>query len=180
MSDDLSIIERVLRGDRQEYRLLVERHQASLYRWIGAWISDPHDREDILQETFLAAFRQLESFDPARAAFFTWLATIARNKSFQFLRRKRPDSKAHLEPPPYESTPLDEAASAEFARRLDVALASLPAEQRTAFVLAIIQRAPLDEIAAMEEAPVGTIKSRVHRAKARLREELGVSAENWT
>src|SRR4029078_12002885 len=80
MNDDLSAIERVLSGDREAFRELVLRHQSAVCATIRALGSPRVDFEDVAQETFLAAFRHLDSFDPQRGSFRTWLLAIARNR----------------------------------------------------------------------------------------------------
>jgi RNA polymerase sigma-70 factor (ECF subfamily) len=126
------------------------------------------DSEDLAQEVFLTAFVHLRSFDSTRSAFSTWLFTIARNKCLNERKRRRPTSATPPEPA-WTRTPDTEAAGAELARQLDEALAALPFEQRAAFVLAEIHGRTLQEVADIEGVPVGTVKSRLSRAKARLR-----------
>jgi RNA polymerase sigma-70 factor (ECF subfamily) len=135
-------------------------------------IGGQHEAEDIAQDVFVAAFGHLKSFDSRRAALRTWLLTITRNRCINYLKRKRPavsDDAIHCQTEPASA---DNAKRQEFWRELNAALARLPPKQRTAFVLAEIEELPYAEIAIIEQTSCGTVKSRVHRAKQRLRTAL--------
>jgi RNA polymerase sigma-70 factor, ECF subfamily len=177
MTDDLDVIRRVLGGDVESFRLLVTKYQDRLFCLIRNLVSDAHDAEDVAQEAFLAAYGSLASYDPARAAFSTWLFTIARNKCRNARKRRRPAVLDELPEPTGAPAPDAALAEAEWFRQLDEALAALPFEQRTAFVLSEIQGLPLGEVGRIEGVPLGTVKSRVSRAKARLRSLLRPTAE---
>jgi RNA polymerase sigma-70 factor (ECF subfamily) len=129
--------------------------------------------EDIAQDVFLAAYKKLASFDTARSNFSTWLFTIARNKSISALRKKRPLSTSELPEKINPRTPLDAAAEKELFVRLDRKLQALPPKQKTALVLAEFEKLSYREIAQIEGTRVGTIKSRINRAKNKLRSALG-------
>lgn len=172
MTDELQSIDRVLRGDIAEFRSLVERFQQPVISMIRHLTRQTSDCEDIAQEVFLSAFRHLRSFDPERSRFSTWLFTIARNKSINALRRTRavplPDDSA----PRQSGGPVEELDRRELLRDLDHALRQLPERQRRAFVLAEFEGLPYDQIAQIECADLGTIKSRIHRAKEKLQRAL--------
>jgi RNA polymerase sigma-70 factor (ECF subfamily) len=175
--DDLSVIERIMAGDAASFRLLIQRHEQAVFRMVRNLVGDVVECEDVAQEVFLAAYRHLGRFDPGRASFSTWLLTIARNKSFNALnsRRKRPQPVESLPEAADERTPEGAAVAEECFRLLDAALAALPFEQRTAFVLAEIQGLPLEQIGAIEGVKLGTVKSRLSRAREKLRSLL-----RWT
>jgi RNA polymerase sigma-70 factor (ECF subfamily) len=178
MDDDLQVINRVIAGEIDSFRILVRRYEAPLFRLLRNLTPGAHDCEDIAQEAFLAAFRNLRSFDHRRSAFATWLFTIARNKCVNVLKKRKP---AVLEDLPDQldwQTPDVAVTQAELFRQLDSALASLPFEQRTAFVLAEIQGLAYDEIARIEDVAVGTVKSRISRAKEKLRSLLRQAREH--
>jgi RNA polymerase sigma-70 factor (ECF subfamily) len=128
--------------------------------------------EDIAQEVFLAAYEKLSSFDPACSKFSTWLFTIARNKSINALRKKRARAMSELPERSNSRHAGDELVKEEFFGRLDRALEALPAAQRRAFVLAQFEQLPYAEIAQIEGARIGTVRSRISRAKERLRSAL--------
>jgi RNA polymerase sigma-70 factor (ECF subfamily) len=177
MIEDVDVIQRVLGGDSESFRLLVVKYQGSLFCLIRNLVPDTHDAEDVAQETFLAAYGGLASYDPDRAAFSTWLFTIARNKCRNVRKRRRPIVVDDL--PEAAAFPAPDAglAEAEWFRQLDEALAALPFEQKTAFVLSEIQELPLEEVARIEGVPLGTVKSRISRAKDKLRSLLRPTAE---
>ena len=168
------MIEQVLAGDVDSFRELVERHQRRVFLFVRNLVRLAPDAEDIVQEVFVAAFRKLNSFDAGRSQFSTWLLTIARNRCLNHLKRLSaatiPSTETDVEARTVQ--PLDAMLSRELHARLDAALDLLPLEQRTAFVLAEIQELPYAEIALIEKVELGTVKSRVSRAKQRLREVL--------
>lgn len=169
MDDDLEVVRRVLAGDRESFRELVHRYEQPLFAFVRNLTTDGHDWEDIVQDVFLAAYSRLHSFDPRRAALSTWLFTIARNKALNAVAKKRPlTGLPELDTADTRAGAAD-AADEELFGRLDAALASLPTEQKAAFVLAEIQEVPLAEVARIERVKLGTIKSRVSRAKEKLR-----------
>ena len=131
--DDTEIVERVRRGDRDAFRLLVERYQATVFAILANLLPGSHDREDIAQEAFLAAYDRLAAFDPARGSFRAWLVTIARNRARNERKRRRP-----VPHPAVEERRARVEASDEVSDRLDQALAALPDPLRDAFILAEI------------------------------------------
>lgn len=168
MEDDLDMIRRVLEGDRESYRRLVERYAGPVTRMIRNVTGDNQTCEDLAQEVFLTAYEKLGTFDPRRSGFSTWLLTIARNKSINEVRKKRP---LYVAQPPERTgpdRPEDLVARGEFFVALDRELLALPLEQRTAFVLAEFERLPYEQIARIEGVRLGTVKSRISRARERL------------
>ena len=136
---------------------------------------DASSCEDLAQQTFLSAFRALAEFDPSRARFSTWLFTIAKRHA----SHERERAHHRRETPATEATdalsrsaapdPAEAAALAERVRLLDAALGSLPQELRSTFLLSQIKELSLEEVAAVEKCPIGTVKSRIYRARERLR-----------
>jgi RNA polymerase sigma-70 factor (ECF subfamily) len=169
MDDDLQTIQRVLAGDIDTFRVLVERHQGPLFALVGNLVRDAADRDDIAQETFLAAYLHLGSYDPQKAKFSTWLLTIARNKCINAMTQRRPLAMEALPPRVDRRGPADRLLEREFFTQLDQALAALPFEQKTAFVLSEIEGLSHEEICQIEDVPLGTVKSRISRAKEKLR-----------
>jgi RNA polymerase sigma-70 factor, ECF subfamily len=169
LASEDQVIASVLAGDTSAFRKLVEQFHLPVFRFARNLIGDEHESEDITQEVFLAAFNHLASYRAVRASFQTWLFTIARNRCVNHLKRKRPlidrDGIANIQP----AANNDESARSEFWIRLDKALDALPIEQKTAFVLAEIEGLPYADIAQIEQTTLGTVKSRIHRAKQHLR-----------
>lgn len=172
MIEEISIIRAVLGGDVDSFRLLVQRYQMPVIKMIKNLINDHHICEDIAQDVFLIAYKKLANFDPARGSFSTWLFTIARNKSLNALKKKRPLSMSNL--PENSDSPVfsNSLTQKEFFDRLDQVLQTIPTKQKTAFVLAEFEKLPYGDIAQIEGVRIGTIKSRINRAKKKLRSAL--------
>jgi RNA polymerase sigma-70 factor (ECF subfamily) len=155
----------------------VDRYQRPLLALVRN-LTPPHtDHEGVAQEVFLAAFRHLASFAPGRSAFSTWLFTIARNRCRNELARRRSAGSAELLEVADLRSPELAASEAELFRQLDAALGALPFEQRSAFVLAHMQGLSYDEVARIEGVGMGTVKSRIARAREKLRSLLRHAAE---
>ena len=172
MSEDACIIRAVLEGDTESFRLLVQRYQKPVIRMIANLINDRHICEDIAQEVFLAAYKKLQSFNPARSSFSTWLLTIAKNKSINAMKKKRILSVSNPPENPDFSEPADSLIRDELFIKLDRALQSLNPGHKRALVLAEFENLPYEQIAQIEGVRIGTIKSRISRAKRRLKSAL--------
>lgn len=122
MNDDEQIISQVLADDTEAYRLLVSRHERLVFGFVHNLVRNESDVEDIAQEVFVAAFTHLDSFDPKRAKFSTWLLTIARNRCCNFLKR-RPLTTGDVGELVSDALPPEtEAVARETWSRLDAAL----------------------------------------------------------
>lgn len=172
MAEEISIIRAVLDGDVESFRLLVQRYQGPVIRMIKNIINDHHICEDIAQDVFFTAYKKLSSFDPARSSFSTWLFTIAKNKSINAAKKKRSLTMSNLPENPDSAIPADSLTQQEFFDRLDQGLQMLPTKQKTAFVLAEFEKLSYEQIAQIEGVRIGTIKSRINRAKIKLRSAL--------
>ena len=170
-TEDPELIRRVIAGQTEQFRPLIDRYQSPIFRFAFGLLGNHDEAQDVAQETFLKAFSNLASFDPSRAVFSTWLFTIARNRCINALKKRRPVS---LELPDMIQTvkTADPISQQELSQQLDRALAELPVEQRSAFVLAEIEELSYAEIARIENTTLGTVKSRIYRAKQRLRSLL--------
>ncbi|HEY3968368.1 MAG TPA: sigma-70 family RNA polymerase sigma factor [Planctomycetaceae bacterium] len=176
MLEDEQAIHRVLSGDREAFRSLVTRHQSAVCATIRALSPRGVDWEDVAQDVFLAAFQHLATFDSRKGIFRTWLLAIARNQCRNAGRRLVPVSAAMIRERVDSRTPDVTVAEAEWFERLDASLAALPEEQRLMFVLVELQGVSYQEAADIADVSVGTVKSRLFRAKAWLREILGPMA----
>jgi len=173
--DDEFLVRQILGGNREAFRLLVLRYQRPLFRFLGLLGFAQDAAEDLAQQTFLRVYRALGSFDPRQAKFSTWLFTIAKRlaaneRQRAHHHREQPLGDVVPQQPP--STAADPAVTAERARRLSAAIAALPDALRTTFFLSQINELTLDEVAAVEGCALGTVKSRIHRAREQLRAAL--------
>jgi len=172
MTEETGIIRAVLEGDTESFRLLVQRYQKPIIRMIANLINDRHTCEDIAQEVFLAAYKKLPTFDSARSSFSTWLFTIARNKSINAMKKRRVSSTGNPPENPDFSEPADSLIRDELFAKLDRALQSLHPGHKRALIMAEFENLPYEQIAQIEGVRIGTIKSRINRAKQRLRSAL--------
>ncbi|MBA7625716.1 RNA polymerase sigma-H factor [subsurface metagenome] len=169
MTREIEVIRQILQGDIESFRLLLERYERPVVRMVRNITNNIESYEDVAQDVFFTAYRKLASFDPARSSFSTWLFTIARNKSLNVLKKKRVLSMSELPERADSRKPSDNMARKEFFDRLDRELQALPSRQRRAFVLAEFEKLPYEQIAQIEGVRIGTIKSRINRAKNKLR-----------
>ena len=169
MAGEDQIVALVLAGNAGQFRKLVEQYHQPVFRFAHNMVGDKHDAEDITQEVFLAAFRHLATYNSKRASLLTWLITITRNQCVNHLKRSRRVIADETITKSQPAADNNDCGRNEFWRQLDEALDALPTEQKTAFILAEIEELPYADIAQIEETTLGTIKSRIPRAKQRLR-----------
>lgn len=176
--DEAELIARSRQGDLDAFNRLVERYQRPVYNLCLRMLTAPQAAEDATQDAFIAAYRALDSF--RGGSFRAWLFRIATNACYDELRRRRSRPILSLdEPQGAEQLPLDlphpgptleeHAQRLELARYLQEALDALPVDQRLAIVLCDIQGFDYSEIAEITGASLGTVKSRIARARFRLR-----------
>ena len=173
--DDAACAARAVGGDADAFRTLVVRYQGPLFAVIRDLLPREADREDVAQDAFVAAWSHLATWDPARGAFFTWLVRIARNRALNVRKKRAPTALGDVPERAADAPPHARLDRQDAARRLDAALASLPEDQRAAFVLAEIHELPLAAVAEMTGVPVGTVMSRAARAREKLRAALAPS-----
>lgn len=172
MTDEISIIKAVLEGNVESFRELVQRYEKPVIKMIKNIIDNHHICEDIAQDVFFTAYKKLASFDPARSSFSTWLFTIARNKSLNALKKKKTLAMSELPEKTDSRNPSDDLARKEIFTELDRKLQALPFKQKTSLVLAEFEKLPYEQVAQIEGVRIGTIKSRISRAKKKLRAAL--------
>ncbi|MGB0767095.1 MAG: RNA polymerase sigma factor [Phycisphaeraceae bacterium] len=183
--DDGQLAARIASGDRQAAEELIRRHQAPVRGFLRAVCYDRSAVDDLAQETFLRALKHAGRFDP-RYPMRGWLLTIARRLSInhgQKEKRRRPA--AGIEPDQLQtndrqnpSRRLEQREQRQLSRDLiHEAMHRLTEPQRAAIAMHYQQGLPLDEVAARLEMPVGTIKSHLHRGRAKMREQLERHAE---
>ena len=172
MTEEITIIKRVINGDVDSFGLLVQRYQRPVISMIKNIINDRHTCEDIAQEVFFAAYKKLRTFDESQSKFSTWLFTIARNKSINYLRRKKIISFGKLPDNVESNIDTDTAEQTELFEKLNGILEKLPNAQKRAFVLAEFENLSYEDIAQIEGIRLGTVRSRIHRAKKKIAKAL--------
>ncbi len=170
--EENKIIARIQAGQTHEFEQLVKRYQGPLFRVVGNLIHCAHLVEDVVQEVFILAFSHIQRFDPQRGSFRTWLFTIARNRTLNTIKKKREASLAEAPVIPDHRTPVNDIITKEAFEKLDRALDNLKFQDRVIFVLAEVEGLAYAEIARIEKLRLGTIKSRLARIRAKLRNEL--------
>src|SRR4051812_6740033 len=183
---DAAIVARARAGDADAYRVLVERHSRSLFRLAFRMTGNESDAEDVVQESFLRAYRQLAKFDE-RASFGTWLYRIATNCSLDMVRsrKRRSEQLAPSDPdldgsphdpmlnvPALDPTPERSALSTEVRERVAEAMNDLSATERTAFVLRHFEGMCIEDVSRVLECQPGAAKHSVFRAVQKLRRAL--------
>ncbi len=185
-ASDLSLVRRVQRGERGAYDLLVLKYQHKVVKLVMRYVREPADAEDVAQEAFIKAYRALPKFR-GDSAFYTWLYRIAINTAKNALaaRVRSPvsyelemqnngndeasDMVNRLKDP---ETPEGLALTEEIRDTVNRAIQALPEDLRTAIVLREIEGMSYDEIAASMECPVGTVRSRIFRAREAIDRKL--------
>ena len=174
--DELNVIHRAQQGDAQAFAELVKAYQGPVYRLALGMGLSPHDAEEVAQETFVAAWRGLPNFR-GDSKFFTWLYQLTHHAAIDFLRReKRHGNTVELAERPEisgeENRPEEIVEQQGDREAVAAAMQELTPEYREILLLRYMQELDYDEIAAVLAVPTGTVKSRLNRAKAQLKEIL--------
>lgn len=175
--DDASLAQRIRSGDREALGDLYDRYASVALATALRVVSDRQRAEDVVHDAFLAVWRKIDRFDPARGTLRAWLLTVVRNRAIDRIRADRvgPDIDELDEQSLLSSGPnptWDEAIQRLSAGRLRAAVDALPAEQRTAIELAYFGGRTYREIAVLTGVPQGTANGRLRLALARLRDTL--------
>ncbi len=180
---DPELVRRCLAGDERAYRELIERYERQVYSLALRMVRVREDAEDLAQETFVRMFKALDRYDPSRA-FPAWLFTIAARLSIDHLRRRRVKTVSlfRSEPGTEEERvvevadpgfgPEELAVRGEEERSAGALIASLPEHYRVVVMLRHQQGLSYEEIAEALRLPLGTVKARIHRARALLKDRL--------
>jgi RNA polymerase sigma-70 factor (ECF subfamily) len=180
---DQQLVERVQAGDKSAFDLLVRKYQHRVLKLVGRFVSDAAEAEDVAQEAFLKAYRALASFR-GDSAFYTWLYRIAINTAKNALvsNRRRPvDFDLDLQDPEqYDrharlkegDTPEGVLLTEEIRSVVERAMEQLPEDLRTAIVLRELEGMSYEEIAEAMDCPVGTVRSRIFRAREAIDRKL--------
>lgn len=176
--DDAQLISQSLAGDSAAFGQLVRKHQDRLYNTIVHVVGCRVEAEDVVQEAFVQAFVKLDTFQ-GHSAFYTWLYRIAFNSAISRRRRKRAEvSVEHsreltgAEPIDTGEAPSERLEREERAGQVRQALSVLSDEHRSILVLREVEGCCYETIAEILDLPIGTVRSRLHRARLQLREEL--------
>jgi len=173
--DDNRLIAACRSGKTEAFGVLVNRYQDRLYPTVFRLTGCAEDALDLLQEAFLRAYQKLDHFN-GESSFYTWVYRIAVNLALSDLRKRRPAVGGGLPiDPPDRRGAEDPSASLERAEReerIQQALGALAPDHRTIVVMKEFDDLHYDEIGAMLGIPVGTVRSRLHRARCELRERL--------
>ena len=196
MSDreiDRQLVVRAQSGDKQAFELLVEKYQRKLARLLSRFIRDPAEVEDVTQEAFIKAYRALPAFR-GDSAFYTWLYRIGINtaKNYLMAMGRRAPTSTEVEAEEAEgyeegeqlrdiNTPESVLLSNEIAETVNSTIEQLPEELRTAIQMREIEGMSYEDIAKAMDCPIGTVRSRIFRAREaiaeRLRPLLGTSKD---
>jgi len=181
---DQELVERAQKGDKKAFDTLVGKYRRKLERLLSRSIRDPAEIEDVAQETFIKAYRALPSFR-GDSAFYTWLYRIGINTANNYLvskGRRAPTSTGHDadEAESFEdavhlrdiNTPESLLLSRQIGDTIHAAIEDLPDELRTAIVLRELEGHSYEEIAQMMDCPIGTVRSRIFRAREAVAERL--------
>ena len=189
---DLMLVERTVAGDQRAFELLVIKYQRRIQRLIGRMVRDVDLVEDIAQETFIRAYRALHQFR-GDAQFYTWLYRIAVNtakKSLMELKRDPTVSESFLKSddddetkprrnePISDETPESVFAAKEIATVVNAAMEALPEDLRQAVTLREIEGLSYEEISTVMNCPIGTVRSRIFRAREAISAKLKPMLEN--
>jgi RNA polymerase sigma-70 factor, ECF subfamily len=187
MSDreiDRQLVERAQRGDKRAFELLVEKYQRKLARLLSRFIRDPAEVEDVTQEAFIKAYRALPAFR-GDSAFYTWLYRIGINtaKNYLMAMGRRAPTSTEVEAEEAEgfeegeqlrdiNTPESLLLSNEIAQTVNSTIEQLPEELRTAIQMREIEGMSYEDIAKAMDCPIGTVRSRIFRAREAIAEQL--------
>jgi len=181
---DQQLVERAQRGDKRAFELLVAKYQRKLGRLLSRMVRDPAEVEDVTQEAFIKAYRALPAFR-GDSAFYTWLYRIAINTAKNYLvalGRRAPTTTEfdHEDAENFEeaealrdaATPESELHGKQIASTVNRAMDALPEDLRTAITLREIEGLSYEEIATLMNCPIGTVRSRIFRAREAIAAEL--------
>jgi RNA polymerase sigma-70 factor (ECF subfamily) len=178
--DDAGLLEQARRGDEQAFSTLFARYQRSIYRY-GAYMCGREAADDVVQDTFLAVLRQQDRHDAPRTSLGGYLFGIARHVVIKRLAA-RGDASLAAPPADLEERPSPEPAvfdaliRAQSIDAVRAAIRSLPAAYRESIVLCELQEMPYADAADLMQVPIGTVRSRLHRARALLASRLAAPA----
>ena len=181
---DQQLVERVQKGDKRAFDVLVLKYQHRIYSLVTRFVRDPDEVQDVVQEAFIKAYRALPSFR-GESAFYTWLYRIGINtaKNYLVAKGRRAPTSTDFDADQAESfddadqlrdnnTPERLLQSKQLGQTVNAAMEALPEELRNAIVLREIEGLSYEEIAEEMNCPIGTVRSRIFRAREAVAEKL--------
>ena len=175
LPDDRQLVARMRERDADALRLVVERYQQRIFALVYGIVRDRHEVEDVAQEVFLKVFTRIHAFD-GRSKFYTWLYRVAANAAKDHVKKRsrRPAVALEAEDDLRDEAdgPRERAVAAETQAMVRRAIASLPLKYREVLTLRELQGMSYGEIAEVLQLSMGTVESRLHRARARLKRRL--------
>lgn len=178
MIDDAALIDETLAGQTQAFGQLVTKYQDRLYNAMAHVLGSVDDAQDVAQEAFVQAFIKLDTFKRT-SAFYTWLYRIAFNRAISLRRRQRPTTSIEQsrevsgeEPTGKENSPVERMEQQDRVAQVQTALGTLSEEHRSVLVLREMEGFHYEEISEILDLPVGTVRSRLHRARMQMRGQL--------
>jgi RNA polymerase sigma-70 factor, ECF subfamily len=182
---DQPLVQAALRGDLHAFERLVERHRDIVFRVAARLVGSDEEAEDVTQDTFLRAFHRLDRYR-GEAAFRSWLLRIAHNTAVTYVTRKRAPSHSPLDAlaedvaaAEQRGGPAEQLERRERLGRLDTKIKGLSPGHRAVLVLRDIEGLSYDEIARVTDAPIGTVKARLHRARDEFVDVLRHNTYDW-
>ncbi len=166
--DEAALLRRIQSGDESAFDRIYESHQGPVYRYALRVSGSPQIAEDVVQEVFLALIRGARGFDPGCGSLSSYLFGMARNQTFRLLGASTSGVELEEETAAPEMDPLEGLALAEQVERVRAALSGLPAHYREIVALCDMEEMPYAQVAEMLGLAVGTVRSRLHRARALL------------
>jgi RNA polymerase sigma-70 factor (ECF subfamily) len=178
VSDDLQLIDQAIDGQPEAFGQLVLKYQDRLYNTVYHVLGHAEDARDVVQEAMVQAFVKLDTFG-RRSAFYTWLYRIAFNVAASHRRRQKPSAslarvpgKKDFDPPDNELDPVERLEQKQRCQRVRQAIAQLHEDYRSVLVLREIDGCRYETISEILDLPLGTVRSRLHRARLQLRDAL--------
>lgn len=180
---DEELVARVQRGDKKAFDMLVIKYQHKIIQLVNRFVKDPSEAQDVAQEAFIKAYRALDSFR-GDAAFYTWLYRIAINTAKNYLQaRARRNSNYEVDIQDAEKvenapqlhdldSPDNHLANDQIIETIKQAISLLPEEMKTAIMLREFEGMSYEEIAEAMDCPIGTVRSRIFRAREAIDEKL--------
>lgn len=177
---DYALMRSIQNGDMVAFNALVDRYKDRLLNVIGRMLNSTEEAEDIVQETFVRVYQHRSSFN-FQHCFSTWIYTIGLNLARNELRKRKKFKFEEITEMNSSETDLyvEMKLPTRLPEDLDTAIKGLPEKYRTAFVLRDVEEMPYEEVAKVLDVPLGTVKSRVNRARLMLKEKLQPRMEEY-